>query len=649
MRFKLKLLVFICFVTVLFCKGTVTWAGAALPKAEINKAPAWIDTTRRFNPARMLALTDSSLQTSQEKKSEEFYESLQNFFYQTKLSRKLFDLLVVPPSKVIQPPKIKERPVERFKPFNGKIIGDIQFKRLPVFGPSVTDTSKVAPNWFQDTGNRLHSPTRIWVLKKNMLIEKGDSLQPFLLSDNERVLRQLSFIRDARLYLQPRKGAEESDTVDVLVITQDYFPYSAGGSYGGFDDLSLRIGNNNLAGLGHQFDNEIIYDKQQSPQFGYRGIYTLPNTAGLFINSQLEFTRTSLEQEEALHLRRIFYTPDVKWAGGLHVRQTRVKKPVLFLEPSLDTLLRFQYTYSNVWLARAFPLNAPSITRDKSRTRLILAGRFTRTKFSERPAIAANEQQYFHHKKLYIGSIGLNNRKYFRDQYILGFGRTEDVPTGYLLNLRFGFEDSEFDRRPYMGLQLQGAHYFRRLGYLRGELDAESFYKEKGNTERRLLHLKTTYFSPLMDMGNFHLRQLISIDYTYGDRRFDYEFLKIGYDNIRGLSSYEERGTQRFSLRLETISFTPFYLLGFQLAGFGFADLAILNRKEYFSLKGPTFQGYGLGLRVRNDHLTFNTFQVRVIVYPNTPGKGFGIGISGIPSQLFNDFEVGEPQPFLFR
>ena len=212
-----------------------------------------------------------------------------------------------------------------------------------------------------------------------------------------------------------------------------------------------------------------------------------------------------------------------------------------------------------------------------------------------------------------------------------------------------GYENSEFDRRPYFGFQAQGAHYFRWFGYLHGELDAESFFKQDGGTEQRLFHAKTAYFSPLLNWGSFRFRQLISFDYTYGDRRFSHEFLTIGYENIRGLHTYQERGTQRFSLRLETISFTPFHILGFQLAGFGFADIAFLNRETNFSLKGQSFQGYGLGLRVHNDHLTFNTFQVRAVVYPNTPGKSFGISLEGIPSQLFKDFEVGEPRPFLFR
>lgn len=625
---------------------------AAPPTALIASAFSVNDTIRHFDPRRVLALTDSSRQTLNKERTEKFYQKLQTFFYKTKLSRKLFDLIVVPSSDNPGPPpreSEKKQPAERFQSFQGKIIGDIHIRKLPVFGPSVTDTSTLPQNWFEKTGNQLHFPTRTWVIRKNMLFEKGDSLQPVQLSDNERVLRQLPFIRDARVYLQPRLEDPESDTVDVLVLTQDYFPYDAGGSFGGFDDLSLRIGNSNLAGLGHHFSNELMYNGNLTPQLGYRGVYTVPNLAGMFINTRLEFIRTALHQQEGLQLQRNFFTPDVKWAGGLHLNQSRARRGVLFLDASQDTLLWLKYIRSNAWLARAFSLNKQAATSTSSRTRLIIAARFSHTNYSERPPTTAREQHFFHHRRLFIGSIGINSRRYFRDHYIFGFGRTEDVPIGYQFNLRAGHENSEFYQRPYVGLQLQGSRYFRWFGYLRAEIDAESYFKNEGGAEQRVLHVNTAYFSPLLSWGDFRLRHLISFNYTYGDRRFAHEFLTIGYDHIRGFSTYAERGTQRFSFRLETISFTPFRILDFQLAAFGFADLAFLNRDPFFSLKGQSFQGYGLGLRVRNDHLTFNTFQIRAIVYPNTPGKSFGISLEGIPSQLFRDFEVGEPRPFLFR
>lgn len=639
-------------VLCLLCQARHSMASPALMLVATGFTSSPADTIRRFNATRILLLSDTSLQARQKVKAQRFYQKLQKLFYRTELSRKLFDLLVVPPSANIPPAEPTMDPAKRYKDFEGKVIGNITIRKLALFGPSVRDTSQYAENWFMEMGNQLHFHTRSRVIRKNLLIEEGDKLQLVQLRDSERVLRQLPFIRDALLYLKPRSGSQESDTVDLLVVTQDYFPYSAGGSFSSINKLGLSLDNTNLAGLGHQLSNEVLYNKYLSPKIGYRGTHTIPNLYGLFIRSQLEFTRTDREKQEGLHLSRNFYTPDIRWAGGLHLAQTEITKPVLFLDTRYDTLLNYKHLYSNVWLARAFMLSRHPNNLSSSRTRLIVAGRFGQTNFRERPATAIREQPYFHHRRLYLGSIGLSSRRYFQDQYVYGFGRTEDIPTGYLANLKFGYENAEFADRPYAGLSLQWARYFWQFGYFYGQFDTETYlanYRTKGwRAEQRLLHLKGTYFSPLLPWKAFHFRQLVSLNYTYGDRRLPHEFLTIGYEHIRGLHTYAVRGTQRLSARLETISFTPFNILGFQLAAFGFADIAILNQASSFSLKGESFQGYGLGLRVRNDHLTFNTFQLRLMMYPNTPGKTLGISISGIPSQLFRDFTIGEPRPFQF-
>lgn len=639
---------FCLLLSCLLCQAEKTTASPVLAlKATAYTIPPE-DTTRRFNPSRLLVLSDTSLQARQKMKAQRFYQKLRNLFYQTRLSRKLFDLLVVPPSATIRPVEGVKEPDRRYKDLEGKIIGNIRIRKLAVFGPSVSDTSQLAENWFMEVGNQLHFHTRSRVIRKNLLMEEGDRLQPLQLQDSERLLRQLPFIRDALIYLRPHPGSQESDTVDLLVVTQDYFPYSAGGSFSSIKRLGLSLDNTNLAGLGHQLSNEILYNRRLSPQIGYRGTYTIPNLYGLFIRGQLEFTRTDREKQEGLQLSRNFYTPDIRWAGGLHLAQTEIRKPVLFLDARYDTLLNYKQLYSNVWLARAFMLSKRPESLNSSRTRLVIAGRFGQTNFRKRPATGIGEQPYFHHRRLYLGSIGLSSRRYFQDQYVYGFGRTEDIPAGYLVNLKFGYENGEFADRPFTGLSLQWARYLWQFGYFYGQLDAETYLTNDWKTEQRLLHLKGTYFSPLLPWKGFHFRQLISLNYTYGDRRLPHEFLTIGYEHIRGLRTYAVRGTQRLSARLETISFTPFYILGFQLAAFGFADIAILNQANSFSLKGESFQGYGLGLRVRNDHLTFNTFQLRLMLYPNTPEKDFGISLSGIPSQLFRDFTIGEPRPFQF-
>ena len=607
------------------------------------------DTTRRFNPFWIITLTDSSKQVQKEVKTRRFYKKIKDIFSQSRLTRELFDLLFVEPSAQKQLPSSDLETIERYEQQQEKIIGDIKIRKLELFGPTVTDTTKKPKGWIQKTLNNLHTPTQNYVIRKNLFFEKGDQVSPQQLADNERIIRSLSFIRDARIHLIPR--GENSDTVDVLVLTQDVLPYMVGGRFGSIKRFSLNLRNNNIGGIGHELSNEIIYNRVQTPNIGYRGAYIMPNLGGKFLNGRLEYAHSEFEKNIGGNLQRTFYTPEVRWAGGLQINRTTLKRGHLFLDQSFDSLFYYKFDHINVWGAHAFQLwekkgNAGSV---EERSRIVVAARFASTDYLMRPKLNPNELHYFHDSRLYLASIGWSHRQYYRDYYLFGFGRTEDIPYGGLVNFTFGHEDREFENYKYASLRLARGAYIWRFGYLYGQLDLGSYFHKNRTMERRQFRFLTNYYSPLWKIGNYSFRQFLSFDYLYGDRRYDYEFLHIGYDNIRGLTTLQRRGTQRFSLRFQTVGFTPLYFLGFRFAGFAFADLAFLNTSKFLHLQGEDFHGYGLGLRVRNENLTFNTFQIRFSVYPSTPGKSFGISISTIPSQIFNDFRIEEPQPLEFR
>ena len=618
------------------------------PFVRLEKCCIPADTTRRFDPFLVLALTDTSKRKVQERKSKQFYQKLKEKFYRTRLTRELFDLLFVAPSKEPALPQPPAPLKAKYDEHQGKLIGEIEIKKLDLFGPTVMDTTRKPHSWLQKTLNNLHIPTRNSVLKKNLLIKPGDSIDPNEIADNERVLRELSFIRDVRIYVVPR--SENSDSVDILVLVQDVFPYSVGGSYRGLDRFSFELRNNNLIGLGHEFSSKFLYDNRQPREVGYRGLYYIPNISGSFINSQLEYINTDWEKTQGVIFQREFYTPEVRWAGGLQQYRTTLRHNLLNQERELDSIYNYRNNYTDLWGAYAFRLwKSSSKTNAQGRSRIVLAGRFSRTDFRMRPSVTPTTQHFFHDNRLYIASIGWSRRQYYTDRYLFGFGRTEDVPYGSLVNFIFGHENREFDDYHYAGLSMARGRYYWRFGYFMGLAELGSFFQNNWKMSRRQLHLRANYYSPLLEAGAYSFRHTLSIDYLYGDRRFEHEFLWIGEENIRGFNTWEQRGTQRFSFRFESICFTPLYLLGFQFAGYVFGDLSFLNSHTGFSMKGEDFHGYGLGFRIRNENLTFKTFQVRFTVYPSIPEKSFGISISTIPRQLFQDFLIGKPQPLLYR
>jgi hypothetical protein len=202
-----------------------------------------------------------------------------------------------------------------------------------------------------------------------------------------------------------------------------------------------------------------------------------------------------------------------------------------------------------------------------------------------------------------------------------------------------------------MGAKASQGRYYSGFGYMLGTVDFGSFVRG-GNWERGVLRAEVNYFSRLFSLRAAQVRQFIDIRFTKGIGRFEQEFIDIsGRNGIRGIGSIGLRGSKSLVLNLETVVFTPITLLGFQLAGFVYADLGFITPSDVGIFDNAPFQGYGLGLRVRNENLAFNTFQFRLGFYPNIPGNTtiFRTDFSGIPRTRLPDFTINAPGIVPFR
>jgi hypothetical protein len=142
------------------------------------------------------------------------------------------------------------------------------------------------------------------------------------------------------------------------------------------------------------------------------------------------------------------------------------------------------------------------------------------------------------------------------------------------------------------------------------------------------------------------------MDYTRGFDRYTNEFLV--FDNDNGFSGFKNdsvNGSQRLSVSLESVLFSPVNLYGFRFAFFGFTDFSFLSGTNEIIGKGNTLSGIGLGIRIRNDNLVFNTFQVRFGFFPNPPSfsKINHIIVSGEQLLRPNNFDSGPPSIIPYR
>ncbi len=587
-----------------------------------------------------------------------FYQYIKRKLEKRRFTREIFNLVFdisTPHTKVVPQDTMAHIP----KAYDGMIVGNISMKKIDVFGGSVTDTTVQADNRLIRFINDVHMDTRNRVILHNLLLEEGDIIDRYKILDNERVLRALPFIRDARVLVQPRPN--DSDTVDLLVLTQDLLSVTGSLSPRGLSRANVHINDNNIMGTSNALQNEILIDPRFPQPLGYRGSYQLPNIRGSFVEANLDYQNTNFEHIYRFQLNRAFVVPSIKYAGGIEVSynqrttyapdidytvfDTLTNKDFLLLMP-------YSYWYQDYWLARSFVAGE----RDQNnRARFTLALRYSQTNFDMRPAITADSNTAYHNYKLMLGKVGFSKRYYTTEELVYAYGRTEDIPIGYLLEFTAGPQLGEYYNRFYNGLSYSSGRFLNQWGYLSFLSELGGFWRH-GNMEEGLLQVGVRSFSYLIHKKRTKLRFFVTANYTTGINRtqtinFQNEYLSIRNENgIRGLRSRDLFGNERLTLNLESVAYTPFNLYGFRFALFAFADIGWISQSRESVFSNNPYQGYGIGARIRNENLAFKTFQVRLSFYPIVPegAQLIGFSISNVSLSRFLDFNSKKPDLFQF-
>jgi outer membrane protein assembly factor BamA len=198
------------------------------------------------------------------KKEKDFYRNLKKRLGKRKATKELFDLLFDVSDRKKKPKNDSLAHIP--KRYDGKIVGNISIKQIDIFGPKVTDTTGQPKTGIARFFNKMHVNTRDRVIRNNLLIREGDFINQHKIADNERILRLLKFIKDARILIQPR--ASDSDTVDLLILTQDVMSLSGSLEPEGLTEATIHVNDNNILGTGHQLDNAILIEPEEKQYLG---------------------------------------------------------------------------------------------------------------------------------------------------------------------------------------------------------------------------------------------------------------------------------------------------------------------------------------------------------------------------------------------
>lgn len=530
--------------------------------------------------------------------------------------KELHNIIVVEPTNDGKSDTVATRPsAQEFYRFANRPIRKIFIKQLPVFGPTISDTTRVATSFLEKAGNNIHFQTRRYLIKKNILFKEKDLVNPDVFSDNERIIRALPYIDDTKISIIPCPGM--CDSVDVYVYVKDIWTIAINVQVDGLKSGTAEFTSKNVLGLGQEISEEYMWDDSKYPTYGYEGIYYINNMGGSFISGTLSYYHSFGTEALQLNLSRDFFTPNTKYAGGFLFNNTI--STVRYVNASVAAFLPVEYNHYETWIGRSYKLTKDYFS--KNRQNITFSAKNSIDHYYQRPSVSEFKNYSYQNKEQYLLSVSYTNQNYFKSNLIYNFWKTEDIPVGTMLSFTGGFENNEFKNRYYVGTDFAIGKYLGKFGYVETGFTYSSFLKNH-RIEQGVVLANLNYFSNLFVFDRYSLRQFVTIKFTGGINRYYKESINMNNKNgIIGLTNDSVWGNKRLNMDWETDCFTPWKLLGFRFVLFAYANHVWISRPGDKLLNVMPYTGFGLGMRIRNPHLVFNTIQIRFTFYPNIPSN----------------------------
>lgn len=524
-----------------------------------------------------------------------------------------------------------------YEKYSGKIIRNVDIRQLQVFGQTVFDTTQKPSSWIEKLGNKMHVNTQDKILRKKLFVQPGDSLNPFILADNERLIRDLPYIKNVQILLTE----VDNDSVDVLFLAKDVFSLAFGFEIPDVSYGEAGIWNHNIFGIGHEFYYSLFWNYNKRHNYGHLLKYRVQNIRSTFINAEVIYENRWELEAFKVYLNRNFLTPEMKYAGGIAFEN--INNTIDIILP--DTILlarKVDYDYIDIWLGRSFLLSHSY--KRKKRSNIAITGRLMRYNFHKRPEDVSQDFLHnYHTRTMLLGGIGISSQAFYKSNLVYGFGKSEDIPYGVLLTFTAGLEKNEFFDRPYLGFSYSFGSLGSKFGLLFFQIEYGTFFND--GVEQGTLNLKFKTYSPLLNKeGRFNYRLFSKINYKTGTNRFEDEFIELD-NNIRGLKSQSLRGTQLFNVNIESVCYSPHYLGKFRFLYFLFIDAGIINNKSKILTQNTIYSGFGAGVRIKNENLVFNTIEIRFSYYPVIPDNSTAehIFFTGRSTSQLESFIIPKP------
>jgi len=233
-------------------------------------------------------------------------------------------------------------------------IGNIEIISSDVFHEAEEEDGL----WVYGFANKLHVQTRADIIRQELLFASGDPLDPKILAETERNLRNLIFIRDAKIETIPR----DNGTVDVRVQTFDAWstvPELSFAKVGNEFTWGLGASERNLLGRGKQLELTFRHElERDSTNLFYRD----PRVGGSRVAATIGYSDLSDGGRGQFSLLKPFHSLQTKWAFSCRLLGFDQLAPLYFNgERVID--LRHIGRFGEIDVARAVRRTSASAVR----------------------------------------------------------------------------------------------------------------------------------------------------------------------------------------------------------------------------------------------------------------------------------------------
>jgi len=539
--------------------------------------------------------------------------------------QKLLNIIKGKPNPLIDSTNIAiTRYMQSISSFEGKQINKIKIEQRH-FGYDVNSPQPIRKGRFSRFADKLHNKTNENTIKKNLFFSEGDSLSPLIVAYNEKWLRDLAYIQDARILAYTAK--EDSSKVDIFIITKDILPIGALLNMKSATSFEARLNTENVNDAGNAFGIIQNYDQKRDVSAGWGFDFNARNILGSFIDLKAgaqTFTNNyangaSSASDMYISGNLPLLHPLSRWTMGFDFRQTKNNNAYTNWSDSLFTsTLQYQLKHTDIWTG--YQLFAKKQTYHVNNQRYFIQFRYLVNEFEKRPTNYLSQiDKNYQNLKAYLSSFSVFKQKIIRTQYLYGFGRNEDLPTGNSYQITTGHYIRENQLLPYLGFQYESYRLLKNEKFTHFNLNTGSSYGDKQFQDFRFL-------ASLEQIGKLHYlesgyryRHIINLSFAQTlKNKFNEALLINSIYGIPQLNKERIKGGTRIAANWESIWYNSRPFFGFKKAPFVFANLTYIRTMGEAISTGDIYSSLGAGCRVRNENLILGTIELKGFYFPRT-------------------------------